>query len=265
MLDIEFAQLTDPGKVRDHNEDFMGYVPPVTPSQVRSHGWLFALADGVGGQDRGEVASRTVIESMLSGFRASGKEPHQTLLPKLVQAANLKVFEAGHAEGQAAGAMATTVVACAVRFDRAVVVNVGDSRCYVIRRGEAVQLSRDHTLVSEHVKLGLISAEDAAESDSRHVLSRAIGSEMVVNVETSEHQVQPGDVLLLCSDGLHGALPESELIRVISRNAPLKDVAKELVTLANERDGGDNVSLQLARIRGVERVGVYRGRQYPLR
>src|SRR5262249_60313552 len=106
--------------------------------------------------------------------------------------------------------------------------------------------------------------EDAAESDSRHVLSRAIGSELVVKVETSEHQLQPGDVLLLCSDGLHGAVPERDIARVVG-DAPLKTAATALVTLANERDGSDNVSLQLARIRGVERVGVYRGRQYPLR
>jgi len=148
MLDIEFAQLSDPGKERDHNEDFIGYVPPVTPAQVRSHGWFFAVADGVGGQASGEVASRTVIESLTSGFRAGGSESHQSLLPRLVQTANHKVFEVGHGAG-GSNSMATTIVACAIRFDRVVVANVGDSRCYLIRRGEAKQLSRDHTLVNE--------------------------------------------------------------------------------------------------------------------
>src|SRR4051812_43247313 len=100
MLDLEFAQLSDTGRVREHNEDYLGYVAPATPDLARSHGWLFVLADGVGGQAKGEVASRTAVESVLSGFReASGGELHSALLSRLVRAANASVFEADHASG----------------------------------------------------------------------------------------------------------------------------------------------------------------------
>src|SRR5208283_302317 len=117
MLEVEFAQHSDPGRVRDHNEDYLGYAAPATPEQVQTHGWLFALADGVGGQDHGEVASRTAIESLTAGFFAAPKgEPLTTMLPRRVQAANRRVLDAGHAaSGQSA--MATTLVACALRYD----------------------------------------------------------------------------------------------------------------------------------------------------
>src|SRR5450759_5120974 len=131
MLDLEFAQATDCGRVRDHNEDYLGYVLPEVPEQEQTHGWLFALADGVGGQEKGEVASSTAVETLLAGFRRAGRgEQLRSLLPRLVQVANEKVFEAGLASTPGGTRMATTLVACALRFDRAVVSHVGDSRCY---------------------------------------------------------------------------------------------------------------------------------------
>lgn len=265
MLEIEFAQVSDVGRTRDHNEDFVGHVLPETPEQVRTHGWLFALADGVGGHELGEVASRVAIESVVSGFRAAGKgEPHSAILPRLIQAANVHVFEAGHAANPSGSTMATTIVACALRFDRAVVAHVGDSRCYLIRGGHAVSLTRDHTLGNEQIRLGILSAQEAAESDHSHILTRALGNEMFVNVESSAHHVMTGDVLALCSDGLHGSVKASDLARLTGHDAGLKAAAQQLVDLANERDGSDNISVQLIRVRGVERVGMYRGRPYRL-
>ena len=270
MLEIEFAQLSDPGLVRGHNEDFLGHVAPDSPEKVRSHGWLFALADGVGGQDLGEVASRTAVESMLEGFaRAAPAEPPSTVLSRLVQAANTRVYETGRSTGPGGVAMATTIVACALRFDRATVAHVGDSRCYLIRRGHATALTRDHTVVNDQVRIGVMSAQEAAQSERRHVLSRSLGTDLFVNVDTSEHQILPGDVLLLCSDGLHGALPAAELASVLDHNVghnpDLHAAAQCLVELANQRDGSDNVTVQLIRIRSVERIGMYRGRPYKLR
>ena len=266
MLEIEFAQLSDPGLVRGHNEDFLGHVTPDTPERVRSHGFLFAVADGVGGQDLGEVASRTAVESMLEGFaKAAPAEPHSALLPRLVQAANTRVYETGRSAGPGGVRMATTIVACALRFDRATVAHVGDSRCYLIRRDSATALTRDHTVVNDQVRIGVMSAKEAAQSEKRHILSRSLGNDLFVNVDTSEHHVLPGDVLLLCSDGLHGALPENELGSILGRHPDLDAAANCLVELANERDGSDNVTVQLIRIRAVERIGMYRGRPYKLR
>lgn len=265
MLDLEFAQLSETGKVRRQNEDYLGHVVPDSPAQVRSHGWLFALADGVGGHELGEIASRTAIESVKSGFRAAaGGDLHTTLLARLVQAANAQVFEKGLESPQRGPAMATTIVLCTLRYDRAAVAHVGDSRCYLIRGSQATTLTQDHTVANEQIRLGVISALEAAEAPARHVLSRSLGNEMFVSAEISEHQVQAGDVLLLCSDGLHGAVRTSDMVRIVGGAADLEGAARNLVAVANDRDGSDNISVQLVRIRTVERVGMYRGRPYKL-
>jgi PPM family protein phosphatase len=265
MLDLEFVAKTDDGRVRDHNEDYLGYAAPGTPAQARSHGWLFALADGVGGNEKGEVASRAAVESMLAGFLGSaGGESHTALLPRLVQKANARVFETAVAGGRDSAGMATTLVACALRFDRVAVAHVGDSRCYLIRGGKAAQITRDHTVANEQIRLGLVSAQEAEEGSTRHILSRSLGTEMIVNVETNDHQLFPGDVLLQCSDGLHGSVEAAEMAALCSRGPDLLGVAEKLVALANERDGSDNISVQLIRVRDVERMGMYRGRPYKL-
>lgn len=266
MLDLEFAELTDVGRVRDHNEDFHGHYLPSGDTESRTHGWLFALADGVGGEERGEVASETAIETLLAGFRAAPRgEAHTVLMPRLVQSANIKIYEMGKASSPGGSRMATTVVACALRYDRVVVAHVGDSRCYLIRHGLASQITRDHTVVAEQVRLGILSEQEAKEASTRHLLSRSLGNDMFVNVEIGDRQVQPDDVLLLCSDGLHGPVSGSEMAEIIHWNKDLNVAARKLIALANEKDGGDNVSVQLIRIRGVERMGMYRGRPYKLR
>lgn len=266
MLDVEFAQLSDAGRVRDHNEDYLGHAAPMSPAHARTHGWLFALADGVGGHDDGEVASQAAVQTVVSGFRsAAAGTMHHVLLPKLVQEANGHVFEMGMSNGGAGRAMATTLVACALRFDHAVVAHVGDSRCYLVRRGRAALLTRDHTMVNEQVRLGVLSAKEAAQSATRHLLSRSLGGDLFVSVDISDHQIHTGDVLVLCSDGLHGSVEPSEIANIVSHGAALASAADKLVALANERDGSDNISVLLIRIRGVERVGMYRGRPYKLR
>ena len=261
MLEIDFAELSDPGRVRVENEDYLGHVAPETPERAQSHGWLFAVADGVGGHEKGEVASRTAIEALLEGFRGAAKaEPLSGLLQNLVRRANTRVLDAGMNSG-----MATTLVVCALRYDRVVVAHVGDSRCYLIRQKEASLLTRDHTVASEHVRLGLLSADEVADAETRHILSRSLGTGLSVNAEINDHQVFPGDVLLLCSDGLHGALSLGDIAGAVSGMEDLDLAARKLVTLANDRDGSDNVSAQLIRVQSVERVGMYRGRPYKLR
>jgi PPM family protein phosphatase len=265
MLDLEFVERTDVGRVRDHNEDYLGYASPATPARVRTHGWMFVLADGVGGQEKGEVASKTAVESMVAGFQTSKDgEPHSAMLPRLVQQANAAVLEAAVTGGRASAGMATTIVACALRYDRVCVAHVGDSRCYLIRNGKATQITRDHTIASEQVRLGLVTAQEAVEGQTSHILSRALGTELVANVDSNDHQIFAGDVLLLCSDGLHGPVDASEMAAVCASGQDLTQAAEKLVTLANDRGGGDNISVQLIRIRGVERMGMYRGRPYKL-
>jgi serine/threonine protein phosphatase PrpC len=263
MLDVDFAHLSDRGKVRDNNEDYVGHCRPATLEEGRSHGWLFVLADGVGGHDRGEVASRAAVEHMLEAFpKAPAGEPPAALLTRLIRDANVHVYELAKKTGAGGSSMSTTVVACALRFDRAAVAHAGDSRCYLVRQGEARQLTRDHTVAQDQAALGIRSAGEAA---TRHVLSRSLGSDLFLNVDVTEHQLLPDDVLVLCCDGVHNALSPVDIATMASPGANLENAARRIVSLANERDGSDNISVQLIRIRSVERVGMYRGRPYKLR
>jgi len=268
MLDLEFAELSDTGPTRGNNEDYCGYHLPATPEAAQARGWCFVLADGVGGQAGGEVASRLAVETMLRGIPSiSAKDPLSMALARLIQTANQRVFEAaGDAAGRSysSGSIATTIVACALRYDRAVVAHVGDSRCYLIRRGEVSALTRDHTVASEQFRLGILTSRQAPTANTANLLSRSLGTEMFVNVDVSDHLLTAGDVLLLCSDGLHRSVKPADMAKAVHPKADLDAAAAKLVELANARDGSDNVSVQLIRIRAVESVGMYRGRLYKL-
>jgi serine/threonine protein phosphatase PrpC len=265
MLDIQFGEASDFGKVRTNNEDAVGSFIPASRQQARSHGFLFVVADGVGGLDLGEVASSTAI-SVLTGEFA--KAPSGTmlisLLPRLIQQANTAVHDCTASAKYRGRKMATTLVACALRYDQAIVSHVGDSRCYLVRNGQARQITQDHTLVNEQRKMGLISAGEIAVSDSRHVLIRSLGPEMFVSPDTAALTIQPGDVLVLSTDGLHDEMGESEIASIASQKKDAAQIAKELVARAVEIDGGDNTTAQVIRVRSVEQVGMYRGRPYRL-
>jgi protein phosphatase len=161
--------------------------------------------------------------------------------------------------------MATTLVACAFRYDRLAVAHAGDSRCYLIRGGQTRLLTRDHTVAQEQARMGLLSAKEASEASTRHVLSRSLGTDLFVNIETSDIQVYAGDVVLLCCDGLYNSVEASEMAAIAGHGGDLSAAAQQLVDIANQRDGSDNISVQLIRVRSVERVGMYRGRPYKLR
>ena len=160
--------------------------------------------------------------------------------------------------------MGTTFVACALRFDSAVVSHVGDSRCYLFRNGNGTPLTRDHTMAAEQVRLGILTKEEAASHEGRHVLTRSLGNELFVAADTITVNILPGDMLLLCTDGLYGGVPDTKILQIVLRNSDLDKAAEELISAANEAGGHDNVSLQLIRVKTVERMGLYRGRPYRL-
>jgi protein phosphatase len=263
MLDLEFAERTDRGTVRSNNEDAIGHVLPMEASQVQSQGWLFVTADGLGGHEKGEVASGLAVMTALQGFRRFPRGVmHVSLLPRLVQEANEAVYQAGLMTGPRGARMGTTLVACALRFDSAVVSHVGDSRCYLFRNGNGTQLTRDHTMAAEQVMLGILSKQEAPAHDGRHVLTRSLGHELFVAADTITVNILPGDVLLLCTDGLYGYVPETEILKILLRNNDLEKAADALVSAANDAGGRDNVSVQLIRVKAVGRMGLYRGRPY---
>jgi protein phosphatase len=265
MLDLQFGQATDFGKVRTNNEDAMGSFIPASRHQARSHGFLFAVADGVGGYDLGEVASATAVKVLTEEFaKAQSGTMLISLLPRLIQHANAAVHDCTLAQEYRGKKMATTLVACALRYDQAIVSHVGDSRCYLVRNGKASQVTQDHTWVNEQRKMGLISAAEMADSDSRHVLIRSLGPEMFVSPDTTALTLLAGDVLVLCTDGLHDEMPEALIAQIVSQNKNIDEIARELVARAVEIDGGDNTTAQIIRVRAVEQVGMYRGRPYRL-
>ncbi|HWG20868.1 MAG TPA: protein phosphatase 2C domain-containing protein [Terracidiphilus sp.] len=266
MLDVQFGQASDPGKVRTNNEDAMGCFLPSSRQETRSHGFLFAVADGVGGMDLGEVASATAIKVITEEFaQAQAGAMLPGLLPRLVQHANAAVHDRRLEREYRGKQMATTLVACALRYDQAVVSHVGDSRCYLVRNGKARQVTDDHTMVNQQRKLGLISAEDIAESGSRHVLIKSLGPELFISPDTTPLSLQPADVLVLCTDGLHDEMPTREMAEIVSQSKKdLNQIARELVARAVEIDGNDNTTAQVIRVRAVEQIGMYRGRPYRL-
>jgi protein phosphatase len=265
MLDVQFGQASDFGKVRTNNEDAMGSYIPSTRQQARSHGFLFVVADGVGGMDLGEVASATAVSVMTEQFaKAQSGSMLISLLPRLIEHANSAVHDRRLQPEYRGKNMATTLVACALRYDQAVVSHVGDSRCYLVRNGHARQITQDHTWVNEQRKMGLISAGDISSSDSRHVLIRSVGPEMFVSPDTNALSLQPGDVLVLSTDGLHDEMSEAEIAHIASQKKDASLIAHELVARAVEIDGGDNTTAQVIRVRSVEQVGMYRGRPYRL-
>ena len=265
MLDVQFGQATDPGKVRQNNEDSFGSFIPSSRHQARSHGYLFAVADGVGGMDLGEVASAKAVSVLIGDFsKAQADSMLISLLPRLLQHANAAVHDIRLAPEYRGRQMATTLVACALRHDQAVVSHVGDSRCYHVRDGNARQVTQDHTLVNEQRKMGLISSAEIAESESRHVLIRSLGPEMFVSPDTTALTLRPGDTLVLCTDGVHDEMKETDIAAIVSQQKDAQQLAEQLVARALAIDGNDNTTAQVIRVRSVEQVGMYRGRPYRL-
>jgi protein phosphatase len=215
--------------------------------------------------DLGEVASATAVKTVAEEFPKSPSGSMLiSLLPHLVQQANAAVHDCTLDPQYQGRKMATTLVTCALRHDQAVVSHVGDSRCYLIRNGQAKQVTQDHTWVNEQRKMGLLTAQEASESDSRHVLIRSMGPEMFVSPDTTVLTLLPNDVLVLCTDGLHDEMPEPLMAEIVSQKKNMQEIAAELVARAVEIDGGDNTTAQVIRVRSVEQVGMYRGRPYRL-
>ncbi len=263
MLDVQFGEASDFGKVRKNNEDAMGSFIPSSRRQARSHGFLFAVADGVGGLDLGEVASATAISVVTEEFgSAQAGAMLISLLPRLVQHANTAIHDRTLEPQYRGRSMASTLVVCALRYDQAVISHVGDSRCYLVRNGRARQVTQDHTLVNEQKKLGLISDGGIKDSDARHVLIRSLGPEMFVAPDTTAITLAAGDALVLCTDGLHDEMTEAMIAEIVLQKKSAAEVARDLVCRAVELDGGDNTTAQVIRVRSVEQVGMYRGRPY---
>jgi serine/threonine-protein kinase len=257
-MELIYAELSSPGPARENNEDFVGFWQPETLEEKRSRGAVAALADGVGGMHRGEVASRLSVETALKTFREAPEvQSPQQLLTQMFNAANVAVYDKGM-EDHGKSRMATTLSIVILRNDEIIVGNVGDSRVYLVRKAEIKQLSTDHTYVGMQQKFGLITEQDAKTSEKRSVLTRSIGHEPVVRVDVESTTVFIGDRVVLCSDGLYAHVADSEIADIVSRFSPAQ-ACRQLIALAEQRGTDDNLSVQVLQINDVEKMAYYRG------
>ncbi len=229
---------TDTGRQRRANEDSLLARAP-----------LFVVADGMGGAQAGEVASRIAVEAFQDGLQdASAPE---AALAELTRQANSRIHELSHSHAEQAG-MGTTLTAVYVGERDISIAHVGDSRAYRFRDGELTRLTDDHSLVDELLRQGRLTPEEAVEHPQRSVITRALGPEGAVEVDTRSYSARGGDVYLLCSDGLTTMLPEDRLTELLAAHETLRDRGEALIAAANEAGGRDNITVVLMRLEELD-------------
>jgi PPM family protein phosphatase len=233
----ETIQITDTGRQRPGNEDSMYARAPV-----------FVVADGMGGAQAGEVASRIAVEAFEQGLGDSGS-PEERLAER-VRVANRRIHELSRTEHERAG-MGTTLTAAYIDEGDVAIAHVGDSRAYLFRDGSLRRLTQDHSLVGELVRRGKLTEEQAEEHPQRSIITRALGPEPDVLVDTWTYPVRDGDVLLLCSDGLTSMITEDKITEVLAASASLEEAGDRLIAEANAAGGRDNITVVLSRLEDV--------------
>ena len=240
----EIASRTDTGRVRSANEDAVRFDANLG---------LAILADGMGGYNAGEIASgmaTTFIKSELGRWLAqAGRNANprdvRRAMEICVDNANRSIFNAANSNPQYSG-MGTTLVLGVFQDGRAMLGHIGDSRCYRLREGEFVQITKDHSLLQEQMDAGLITPEQAATSSNKNLVTRALGVEDAVLLEVNEHRVEPGDIYLMCSDGLSDMVDDEGIAKILATDAPLEQKVAQLIDAANANGGRDNISVLLA-------------------
>jgi protein phosphatase len=242
-FELEHATLTDIGTERPNNEDHCGGVAE-GPACA-----LVAVADGVSLGQAGEVASEVAIAALLRTFAEGASAPAGHRLYRAVQQANIDIYDKAVAVPELRG-MSTTLTAAVVERGELTCVHVGDSRLYLVRGRDVVQLTKDHTVAAEKVRMKLLSAEKARTHPDRSVLTRSVGRELIVSRDRIGRRVAQGDVLVACTDGLHGVLLDHELAKLVSGRSAA-DACRALIDAANARGTPDNLSAAVIRVVGA--------------
>ena len=248
LLHIEVALCTDTGRRRSINEDSMISVVPEDPDVFARKGALFVVADGLGGHEKGEVASQLAVEKVQTSYYEDEDEDIATSLVNAIHSANAAICQQSHDDDSFVFfGMGSTCIAAVIHGSIAYIANVGDSRAYLIRNGEAEQISQDHSWVAEQVRAGILTEEQARVHERRNVITRCLGSRGEIEVDLFTIDVQAGDALVLCSDGLCGLVEDEELCQIVEHSDP-QDSADLLVACANEYGGYDNITAIVARV-----------------
>jgi len=251
LLRIEVAGETNVGMKRTHNEDNFSIV---------EESGLYIVADGMGGHASGEIASKMAVDAMREFFAATANDPERTWPYKMdrakgyeenrlitgIKLANLRIYDSAQRDPRQRG-MGTTIVALFAVEDGVYLAHVGDSRVYRLRDGKLEQLTEDHSLLNDYIKMKRLTAEEIANFPHKNVIVRALGMKDTVKVDTRLEQPRASDVYLLCSDGLSGPVTDPDMLEIMVGASDLKTAASRLIGKANENGGPDNITVVLAR------------------
>jgi len=246
---IKMGVRTDLGKIRENNEDKFDFFEPEDPEVLAKKGMLYAVADGMGGHAAGQIASEMAQKTIIKSYYADPSPDVRGSLIRAVFEANSLIFDAAQAITERSG-MGTTYTGVVIRGDTAFFVHVGDSRGYLIRDGKIRQVTEDHSWVAEQVRRGAISEEEAKYSPFRNVITRSLGNMPTVDVDIYAEAIKPGDMIVLCSDGLTGSLSDEEILSLTAGKSP-SQAAVGLVDMANERGGTDNITTVVLSVKDI--------------
>ena len=263
---VEVFGKTDLGRARDHNEDRFivadltrksaSLLPDVRQHDIGPRGTLLVVADGMGGAAAGEVASEmatdTIYDHLVKTWNAEREATPQRFayrLKEAVEVANASIHAHAKAHPEVRG-MGTTTTAAGVLNDHLYLTQVGDSRAYLIRGGQAHQITKDQSLMQRLVEAGELTEEEAAQSERRNIILQALGPDPKVKVDLTHQEIRRGDVLVLCSDGLTGQVKKEEIAKIVTSAKDLSAACDQLIALANERGGPDNITVVIARFDG---------------
>jgi PPM family protein phosphatase len=250
-LRIEVAGETNVGMKRAHNEDNFSII---------EEGGLYIVADGMGGHASGEVASKMAVDALKEFFESTSNDPERTWPYKMdrsrgyeenrlitgIKLANLRIYESAQRDSRQRG-MGTTIVSLFAVEDGVYVAHVGDSRVYRVRDGKLEQLTEDHSLLNDYIKMRRLTPEEIANFPHKNVIVRALGMKDTVKVDTRYEQPRAGDVYVLCSDGLCGPISDDEILELVVEHQDLRVAASKLIERANANGGPDNITVVLAR------------------
>jgi len=241
---LNVAQRTDIGLQRQNNEDNMAFVIPEDPQVMAKRGALFIVADGLGGHTKGEVASEIAVRAVSDTYYQDEQEEVALSLQKAIKQANTQIFSTNASTSKEMG---TTCVVAVLQGDTAYIANVGDSRAYILRNGQIKQVSQDHSVVAEQLRAGLITKDQVFGHTDRNKITRCLGIKSDVEIDVFSEQVQEGDLLLLCTDGLSNVIDDEELARIVQEFQPQESVSK-LIDRANEEGGSDNITAMIVQV-----------------
>ena len=246
---LKMAGKTDMGQVRENNEDKFDFYEPEDPAILAARGCIYAVADGIGGAQAGQIASELLLKNLINGYYNHASSDLLTALYESIVSANDRIHSLAQMipERNGMGATLTAAVFCE---DRVIVAQVGDSRAYCLRDGTLFQITQDHSWVEEQVRAGVMSREDAEHSPFKNVITRSVGAASTVNPDFYEEEAQSDDIWLLCSDGLTAYAQHDELASILG-SCPPSEATRQFIEMANGRGGRDNITALVISVRAV--------------